>query len=134
MIRNAIWIIVSLFLTISSASDCTYQKAYFKSGKPYLKINIGDSTQWIGITNYRLEDTLICCDNESQYKEILRILNDNEISSLNTVNDCRFYGISGVNKQLISAEQKKYYFGIYSFLIGFVSSAAAILMIDTFFL
>jgi hypothetical protein len=133
------------------ASSCSYQKDFFKSGEPYLKINTGDSLQWLGITSTKFAEILkvyidktyldsqvillttrakVCDENDSSYKQIMKILNDNEILYVNLVNDYKNYSTNLYDK-LVSAERKKYWFGIGGFSIGFAASISIVLLMNS---
>ena len=106
------WLILPITLL---AGECSYTKLNFKSGEPYLRLEIKeDSGQWIGITGLKFAEILktysakarldsqvtlykqrakICDDNEKKYQSIMKTLDENETIYVNLV-DVKFIMVS----------------------------------------
>lgn len=141
-------------LTIPRAFECSAKLDQLKSGELYLKVNLSDSSEWLGITNQKFDDILktyidkayldsqvialksrtnTCNDNESKYNEILKTLYDNEILYVNMLNDYREYSMN-MSKDVIKIENQKYYFAIYGFIAGTAASILIITVMNMLFI
>jgi len=131
------WLTLPIILL---AGECKYQKLNFKSGEPYLRLELkNDTGQWIGITGNKFGEVLktygkkaeldslvvlykerskICDENDKKYQSIMKTLDDNEIIYNNLVNDYKKFN-NKIYEQMIDAEGKKYTWGIFGTLIGF---------------
>lgn len=150
---KATWINLLILPTILLAGECNYKKLSFKSGEPYLKLEVKkDTNQWIGITNLKFAEVLktygekarldslvvlyknrseICDENQDKYESIVKLLDNNETIYVNLVADYKKFSTKMYN-QMIEAEGKKYTWGLVGTTIGFCGGIVLTVLLTAF--
>jgi len=142
------WLTLPIILL---GGECNYKKLSFKSGEPYLRLEIkNDTNQWIGITGLKFGEVLktyskkaeldsllvlykdrakLCDENEKKYSTILKTLEDNEIVYVNLIDDYKKFS-DNIYKKMIDAEGKKYSWGLMCTALGFGGGVLLVLFIS----